>query len=94
MGKRTINIKIADRVYPVEIQPEDESLIRESVDVLKAALDKEYGARTRNLEDVLIFFAINSVRENLLLKKELASVKEEASDLSGHLKAYLANKNK
>lgn len=94
MGKRTINIKIAGKSYPVEIEPQEESLIRESVDVLKAVVDQEYGARSRNLDDVLIFFAINSIRENLLLKQQLASFKDEAADLSDHIKAYLASNTK
>lgn len=92
MDKRTITLKIADHSYAVTIDAAEESQARECAEFLTEEIERQHLTNGRPFDEVLIFFALNALRQNQKLQQKLADCKEEAAELSGQIREYL-NRN-
>ena len=93
---QSINIKIADRSYPLKVNsPEHEEVIRKAADDINRMVTK-YQERYpgKGMIEILSFVALNTCMSNITLNKQIKETAEEEAMLAKELEGYLANIDK
>ena len=94
--KIKIKVKIADRVYPLTIQPEQEEVIRSSVkkiDQMIKQLEESYAVRDK--QDVLAMCSLQYATK-LIQRNNLNNIKDQEnlkklSNINELIKEHIAN---
>ena len=90
---QSINIKIADRNYPLKVNsPEHEEVIRKAADDINKMVAK-YQDRFpgKGMIEILSFVALNVCMSNITLQKQAQAMEEEGAALARELESYLEN---
>ncbi|MBO5808509.1 MAG: cell division protein ZapA [Bacteroidales bacterium] len=93
---QSINIKIADRSYPLKVNsPEHEEVIRKAADDINRMVTK-YQERYpgKGMIEILSFVALNTCMSNITLNKQIKETAEEEAMLAKELEGYLENIDK
>ena len=93
---QSINIKIADRSYPLKVNsPEHEEVIRKAADDINRMVTK-YQERYpgKGMIEILSFVALNTCMSNITLNKQIKETAVEEAMLAKELEGYLENIDK
>ena len=93
---QSINIKIADRTYPLKVNsPEHEEVIRKAADDINKMVAK-YQDRFpgKGMIEILSFVALNTCMSNITLNKQMKEFAEGEEMLAKELEGYLENIDK
>ncbi len=96
MEGQSINIKIADRSYPLKVNsPEHEEVIRKAADDINKMVAK-YQDRFpgKGMIEILSFVALNTCMSNITLNRQIKNLNEEEMQLARELEGYLDNIDK
>ena len=96
MEGQSINIKIADRSYPLKVNsPEHEEVIRKAADDINKMVAK-YQDRFpgKGMIEILSFVALNTCMSNITLNRQIKNLNEEEMHLARELEGYLDNIDK
>ena len=96
MEGQSINIKIADRSYPLKVNsPEHEEVIRKAADNINKMVAK-YQDRFpgKGMIEILSFVALNTCMSNITLNRQIKNLNEEEMQLARELEGYLDNIDK
>ena len=96
MEGQSINIKIADRSYPLKVNsPEHEEVIRKAADDINKMVAK-YQDRFpgKGMIEILSFVALNTCMSNITLNRQIRNLNEEEMQLAKELEGYLDNIDK
>lgn len=90
---QSINIKIAERVYPLKVtSPEHEEVIRKAAEDINRKvnyyLEKFPG---KSMVEILSFVALNVCMANIGLQKQYREAKEDMDGFCRELQSYLEN---
>ena len=90
---QSINIKIADRTYPLKVtSPDHEETIRKAADEINRKinfyLDRYPG---KSMVEILSFVALNVCMANIGLQKQVKDEKDSLEGLCKELQGYLDN---
>lgn len=94
--EQSIKIKIADREYPLKVSsPEKEEVIRKAAADLnrKIALYQEKYPH-KGMIEILSFVALNVSMTNVVVQKQIDTMKEGEESLAKELQGYLDNMDK
>ncbi|ROT47094.1 cell division protein ZapA [Candidatus Cardinium hertigii] len=71
MEALSIKIKIIDRMYPVKVQPEDETFVRQANKMLEERIrNYQKKLRIQDQQDLLAMVAFDCLVENFKIKKQ------------------------
>ena len=93
---QSINIKIADRTYPLKVNsPEHEEVIRKAADDINKMVTK-YQERFpgKGMIEILSFVALNTCMSNITLNKQIKDIADGEALLARELEGYLENIDK
>ena len=93
---QSINIKIAGRPYNLSAtSPEHEEIIRKAADDINRKID-QYQAKfpTKGMNEIMSFMALNVCMSNILLQRQVDSMKDGEKLLASELERYLENIDK
>ena len=93
---QSINIKIADRTYPLKVNsPEHEEVIRKAADDINKMVAK-YQDRFpgKGMIEILSFVALNTCMSNITLNKQIKEMTDAEEMLAKELEGYLVNIDK
>ena len=96
MEGQSINIKIADRSYPLKVNsPEHEEVIRKAADDINKMVAK-YQDRFpgKGMIEILSFVALNTCMSNITLNRQIKNLNEQEMQLARELEGYLDNIDK
>ena len=88
---QSINIKIAGHPYNISAtSAQHEEVIRKAADMLNKKIS-QYQEKFPNkgMTEILSFMALNVCMSNIMLQKQVGSLKEEEDALASELKRYL-----
>ena len=88
---QSINIKIAGHPYNISATSAGhEEVIRKAADMLNKKIS-QYQEKFPNkgMTEILSFMALNVCMSNIMLQKQIASLKDEEDALASELKRYL-----
>ena len=93
---QSINIKIADRPYPLKVNsPEHEEVIRKAADDINKMVakyqDKFPG---KGMIEILSFVALNTCMSNITLNRQIKDMTDGEAMLAKELEGYLENIDK
>lgn len=91
MADQSINIKIADKLYPLKVSsPEIEQLMRLAAERINAMLSK-YNEKfpESNLADKLAFVALNETAAKIAARREVEGLQAEIAALQREIEVYL-----
>ena len=94
--EQSIKIRIADREYPLKVSsPEKEEVIRKAA----AELNKKISLYqdkypNKGMIEILSFVALNVSMMNVVLEKQVDSLKKGEENLASELQSYLENIDK
>ena len=94
--EQSIKIKIADREYPLRVSsPEKEEVIRKAAADLnrKIALYQEKYPH-KGMIEILSFVALNVSMTNVVVQKQIDTMKDGEESLAKELQGYLDNMDK
>ena len=94
--EQSIKIKIADREYPLKVSsPEKEEVIRKAAADLnkKIALYQEKYPN-KGMIEILSFVALNVSMTNVVVQKQIETMKESEESLAKELQGYIDNMDK
>lgn len=91
MADQSINIKIAEKLYPLKVSsPEIEQLMRLAAERINAMLSK-YNEKfpESNLADKLAFVALNETAAKIAARREVEGQQAEIAALQREIEVYL-----
>ena len=94
--EQSIKIKIADREYPLKVSsPEKEEVIRKAAAELnkKITLYQEKYPN-KGMIEILSFVALNVSMTNVVVQKQIETMKESEESLAKELQGYIDNMDK
>ncbi len=92
MESLSINIKIADREYPMKVSPEDEARLRSAGKLLNEHLKRysnQFGIDDK--QDLLAMAAFDALVEKITLEEERRREKQHAVHLLDELSDMISN---
>ena len=93
---QSINIKIADRSYPLKVNsPEHEEVIRKAADDINRMVAK-YQDRFpgKGMIEILSFVALNTCMSNITLNRQMKELTDGEEMLAKEIEGYLENIDK
>ena len=93
---QSINIKIADRSYPLKVNsPEHEEVIRKAADDINKMVTKYQDKFPgKGMVEILSFVALNTCMSNITLNRQIKDLHVEEELLAKELEGYLENIDK
>ena len=93
---QSINIKIADRSYPLKVNsPEHEEVIRKAADDINKMVTKYQDKFPgKSMIEILSFVTLNTCMSNITLNKQIKELNEKEALLAKELEGYLENIDK
>ena len=94
--EQSIKIKIADREYPLKVSsPEKEEVIRKAAaDLNKKITLYQEKYPNKGMIEILSFVALNVSMTNVVVQKQIESMKESEESLAKELQGYIDNMDK
>ena len=94
--EQSINIKIADREYPLKVSsPEKEEVIRKAAaDLNKKITLYQEKYPNKGMIEILSFVALNVSMTNVVVQKQIETMKESEESLAKELQGYIDNMDK
>ena len=94
--EQSIKIKIADREYPLKVSsPEKEEVIRKAAaDLNKKITLYQEKYPNKGMIEILSFVALNVSMTNVVVQKQIETMKESEESLAKELERYLDNIDK
>ncbi len=94
--EQSIKIKIADREYPLKVSsPEKEEVIRKAAADLNRKISLYQDKYpNKGMIEILSFVALNVSMTNVVLEKQIDSLKKGEENLASELWSYLENIDK
>ena len=94
--EQSIKIKIADREYPLKVSsPEKEEVIRKAAADLNRKISLYQDKYpNKGMIEILSFVALNVSMMNVVLEKQVDSLKKGEENLASELRSYLENIDK
>jgi len=94
--EQSIKIKIADREYPLKVSsPEKEEVIRKAAADLNRKISLYQDKYpNKGMIEILSFVALNVSMMNVVLEKQVDSLKKGEENLASELQSYLENIDK
>ena len=91
--EQSIKIKIADREYPLKVSsPEKEEVIRKAAADLNRKISLYQDKYpNKGMIEILSFVALNVSMMNVVLEKQVDSLKKGEENLASELQSYLEN---
>ena len=94
--EQSIKIKIADREYPLKVSsPEKEEVIRKAAaDLNKKITLYQEKYPNKGMIEILSFVALNVSMTNVVVQKQIETMKESEESLAKELQGYIDNMDK
>ena len=94
--EQSIKIKIADREYPLKVSsPEKEEVIRKAAaDLNKKITLYQDKYPNKGMIEILSFVALNVSMTNVVVQKQIETMKESEESLAKELQGYIDNMDK
>ena len=94
--EQSIKIKIADREYPLKVSsPENEEVIRKAAaDLNKKITLYQEKYPNKGMIEILSFVALNVSMTNVVVQKQIETMKESEESLAKELQGYIDNMDK
>ena len=94
--EQSIKIKIADREYPLKVSsPEKEEVIRKAAaDLNKKITLYQEKYPNKGMIEILSFVALNVSMTNVVVQKQIETMKESEESLAKELQGYIDNIDK
>ena len=94
--EQSIKIRIADREYPLKVSsPEKEEVIRKAAADLNRKISLYQDKYpNKGMIEILSFVALNVSMMNVVLEKQVDSLKKGEENLASELRSYLENIDK
>ena len=94
--EQSIKIRIADREYPLKVSsPEKEEVIRKAAADLNRKISLYQDKYpNKGMIEILSFVALNVSMMNVVLEKQVDSLKKGEENLASELQSYLENIDK
>ena len=94
--EQSIKIKIADREYPLKVSsPEKEEVIRKAAaDLNKKITLYQEKYPNKGMIEILSFVALNVSMTNVVVQKQIETMKESDESLAKELQGYIDNMDK
>ena len=93
---QSINLKIAGKEYPLKVStPEMEEVLRSAAEDIQAMLNR-YTEKfhDKNLEDKLVFVALQETVQKISAQRKLQSLSDEVATFSSDMATYLKGTEK
>ena len=94
--EQSIKIRIADREYPLKVSsPEKEEVIRKAAaDLNKKITLYQEKYPNKGMIEILSFVALNVSMTNVVVQKQIETMKESEESLAKELQGYIDNMDK
>ena len=94
--EQSIKIEIADREYPLKVSsPEKEEVIRKAAaDLNKKITLYQEKYPNKGMIEILSFVALNVSMTNVVVQKQIETMKESEESLAKELQGYIDNMDK
>ena len=96
MSDVSVKVEIADGIYPLKVKQEDESIVKQSVELINRKIlefEKNYGIKDK--KDVLAMVTLQLITElqkqNKTIEKELSTLQEVLNDVEQMLVQHQKN---